>query len=208
MKFSSTSGGRDTVLIDSSSLSHNIADPSGGGGRGGGLHLAGGNGPDIQDAVIITSTELDANVSATGGGIYHESNSRLDLSILNGSSVSGNIGNGFPGGGGIYSNSSVGSRITIENSSISENSSATHGGGVFNETARFLVRSLRSDGLRKPNTWGGLGGGVYAYAIADPTNPLPLFKSISMVRTLISGNTAVQSRRWTLYTQLRRHSNR
>jgi hypothetical protein len=190
VRFDSRFGGKDRVQIDDSVLSHNVAGPLGPIGSGGALYVQSGNGSSAAHSVVISSTRFELNEADQGGAIsYPLSGSRVDLSILQGSTISGNTATSFRGGG-LYAHVSIGSIIRVEESTINDNTSAQTGGGIsvrLAESASFSIADCEISGNTASN---GDGGGVYAESHVDIDNPLPTPRAITISRSLISENTA------------------
>jgi hypothetical protein len=135
------------------------------GSGGGGIYNTGG-------ALTLDSVTVDGNaaVDGNGGGIDNYgstslaniSNSRID----NNTASNGN-------GGGIDNGSVVGARMTLTDTTISENT-ARSGGGISNTSDLDIVRSTLSG-----NT-AGSGGGLYSQ-----------LGQVIVVNSTISGNTTV-----------------
>ncbi|MEX2169341.1 MAG: choice-of-anchor Q domain-containing protein [Pirellulales bacterium] len=196
VKLNSTTGAKQTVHIVSSTISDNDAGLLTASGRGGALFIIGNSAAESRSAVMITGSELELNTAGHGGAIYHSG--KVDLSILQESSVSGN--DALYSGGGIYSYI-FGSHLRIEDSIVSGNDAVgvgnNHGGGVFallEESASLSIVDSEVSG----NTALQDGGGVYANAQSHSGAPFPTPRAVTVSRSLISGNTA--SRGGGLYT--------
>jgi hypothetical protein len=184
VRFNSQFNEQDKVRIDGSELSHNTAQTY----YGGALSLE-SNGNNGRNAVIITSSLLDDNSAAKiGGGIFYNPSARIDLSILQDSTISGN--HALAGsGGGIHANGRSGSTLRIEDSNISGNTSSAAGGGVS-----VLLDHAASLNIERStvslNTAGGDGGGVHAVADNQLFSPLAASPAVTVSKSIISENSA------------------
>jgi hypothetical protein len=201
VRFSSAAEGRDKVLITGSTISNNIAGlGSTARGRGGGLHITSFSGTDQNHAVIISASTFAANNADTGGAIFYQPafNSRVDLSLLQGTKLTGNTATGSNvvyyargSGGGLYARAYGRSQIRVENATISGNTAAIYGSGggiaaIFRQSASIAILDSTISG----NTAQRDGGGVYAKAYVDSDNPFPTPRAVTLSRSLVSGNTA------------------
>ena len=164
-----------SVTLFGVQLNNNIAGSAP--GNGGGLHLTGGADSNITSSVIngntasnegggvwngsgvmtISLTTIDGNTAngaaATngGGGIFNNASGTINL---NTSTVSNNVSTGAAAqGGGIHNKATTTLNITA--STISGNTSASNGGGIYNNgTASILNATIAN------NTATANGGGV------------------------------------------------
>jgi hypothetical protein len=122
------SGGSLTVA--NCVLNGNVAHSFGGGISGGGTFT-------------VTDSTLSYNRAGEGGGIYSGVGLVLSNSTLRGNYARGNSSSAPSGGGGIHNE---GGQLTIANSTLSENSCDTAGGGLFNHFAQpaLIVNSTFS----------------------------------------------------------------
>ncbi|MBW4971098.1 T9SS type A sorting domain-containing protein, partial [Croceibacter atlanticus] len=164
-----------SVTLFGVQLNNNIAGSAP--GNGGGLHLTGGADSNITSSVIngntasnegggvwngsgvmtISLTTIDGNTAngaaATngGGGIFNNASGTINL---NTSTVSNNVSTGAAAqGGGIHNKATTTLNVTA--STISGNTSASNGGGIYNNgTASILNATIAN------NTATANGGGV------------------------------------------------
>jgi predicted outer membrane repeat protein len=119
--------------------------------KGGGINSAG-------DLTLSSAVVLDSAATEMGGGIYSSGSLAItNLSVITGNSA-GTTGTAY--GGGI---ASYGGSLTIDNSTVSQNSSTQYGGGVF--AAQGTVQVLNNSsitGNSVVNTTGAYssGGGI------------------------------------------------
>lgn len=138
---------------------------------GGGLHLIGYNSVIVRDSIISNNTAFD-----WGGGVLNENNYPVTIlrTLIIGNQVIG-TDTGTSGGGiyqGLYSGS-----LTIEDSTIRENSSNHAGGGLFHNgdySTVYINHSTIAD-----NDTPGFGAGIYTKGDMVLTN------------VTVSGNQAV-----------------
>lgn len=144
-----------TATIRSTTVSGNLG--------GGIVANVGGFGITLQ--VTITDCIISGNSSY--GGIHAEGAPNLAISN---STISGNSANAGQGrGGGIY----VDNGLTLENTTISDNSAATIGGGIYAHIT-WIVNSTISG-----NSAGTSGGGIYE-----------AHSSLHVTNSTITGNSA------------------
>ncbi len=192
----SSAGGQDIVMIEGSTISNNETE-----GVGGGLHVQSNSGGNNE--VIISTSEIKLNESQQdGGGINFLSNTS-NLSILAGSTISGNTST-FQTGGGVNFSGTNGAKLRVEESTISGNKSASNGGGIYARLATssklIVTDSDIIDNEILESSGKGNGGGIYTKLPRDISN-MTLLKSVAISRSLISGNTAF-GRGGGLYTGL------
>ncbi|MGQ0620952.1 MAG: Calx-beta domain-containing protein [Panacagrimonas sp.] len=180
--YSSLGGGilnRGTLTLTGCAVSGSNA--SGGGGifNGGTLNLDnsvisgnvasfGGGGISSNGVVTITRSTLSGNrVSGTNGGAMQSSGTVTLTDSTVTSNTAGNTGGGIASFG----------ILTVLNSTVSGNTAGSYGGGIFNSgnSASLTVTNSTVSGNR-----GNSGGGIYNRQ-----------GSTRLVRSLISGNTAV-----------------
>ena len=123
--------GYSTLVISNSTLSANSAR------QGGGIYNAGFNG---STSLALHNSTVSDNAAEVGGGIYSDGilSSNTTVKVYS-STVSGNMAHDGNGGGifnaGRYG-SGLGGQIEIRNSTISGNSAAFSGGGIYNHAER------------------------------------------------------------------------
>lgn len=137
---------------------------------GGGLYNLG--------TLNITRSTLRANVAYLGGGLYLKGNTTIRDSSFYGNAA------GF-GGAIEVSAFNADPRLTIVNSTISQNHANTDGGGINSEGSTFLYNTsvINNDADHDRDQNGGIGGGV-------SVNPGSRFV---VVNTLIAGNTILDA---------------
>jgi predicted outer membrane repeat protein len=226
VELGSSTAGADKVVINNSSLSNNIAGFAISSGSGGALFVSAPAFDTTPDSITITNSHLDHNATGTGGGFFLTTNSYVDLTIQNSTINNNHATNGS--GGGLYLRGSTGSQFQIQDSTISENISTLNGGGVFVdaslgssievENVKFLHNTAGEDGgglrvtlsesssldvensLFDQNSAGSDGGGIFATAASGISDPFPATRAITIARSVISGNRAVE-RAAGLYTK-------
>ena len=107
-------GGAKLLQVNQSTISGNIAET-----RGGGVVVGEGGAQFIASTVEKNQSPLGAGISTFGG----------DVSLLNGSTVSGNVA--ATDGGGIWNQSA---EIDLANSKVIDNRAGQRGGGIFVES--------------------------------------------------------------------------
>jgi hypothetical protein len=146
--------------------------------RGGGIYLAGDNPLILEDSTV--SGNFAGTPGAAGGGLYLSGTASV---AIRGTTISGNAAP-FNTGGGIFSTGGS-PLITIENSTISGNTSGS-GGGLMRFPAATGTLSIRSSTivLNTATSVAGFGGGIF----------LPAGFAAQVRNTIVSGNTAVNGR--------------
>ena len=133
-------------------------------GSGGGINAC------VQE-VSLSDSEVSKNTaSSNGGGIYQNLNiDGSKLEICN-ASINGNTANNAKnetnaGGGGIFAGVRT---LTITNSTVSDNTSKIHGGGILfeinDDNARNAMCLFVEGCTLNGNTASGNGGGIYTKA--------------------------------------------
>ncbi|MGI9427634.1 MAG: choice-of-anchor Q domain-containing protein, partial [Bythopirellula sp.] len=165
------SGG--TTLIQQSTISLNTT--TGLTASGGGIALVGGE-------LTIDESTLDRNstsgINAPGGSLFSLGG---DVTIRN-STVSGSSASGVGSrGGGIFSDTSLGGaeKTLLLNSTVSGNSSAEGGGGIYNNGGLTQIRHSTITNNSVP--FYGKGGGVASLGTAGST-------STEVHSSIIAGN--------------------
>jgi hypothetical protein len=147
-------------------------------GSGGGIGANGGNhGPGTLD--IAGSTISGNTASQEGGGVFAAGGSGIPTTIRN-STISGNQGGGYGGGGVTFDYSSPG---TVKNSTIYGNSSTQDGGGLYHFGAPSGPGLVVTDSTITHNSSAIRAGGIAASD--DPGYTQPVLRN-----TIVSGNTA------------------
>lgn len=171
--------GIDSVFqIEGSSLSVTMIKMTitgGSGCSGGGIqteHTGGGDSSLNLNNVIITANSARAGCGGYGGGLLIDSNFTANLNHL---TVSQNTADS---GGGIYI-SSLSDGTTIENSTISENSTSEYGGGI----ATWGPLTVRNSTISN-NTASSYGGGLSATLSTTSSTAIIIFEN-----STVSGNS-------------------
>ncbi|MGQ0594417.1 MAG: choice-of-anchor Q domain-containing protein, partial [Gammaproteobacteria bacterium] len=151
-----------------------------------GIFNARGGGVANGGTLSLTNTTVSGNSSnGSGGGVYNHSG---EATLID-STVSGNSALGH--GGGLlnyaqYDDICSGATLTLRNSTVSGNTAGAHGGGIFHadSTKPYSYCSFLTltDSTVSDNNAAGRGGGLYNG-----------FDHLTLIRTLVSGNTAPSS---------------
>jgi LPXTG-motif cell wall-anchored protein len=164
-----------TVTVDASTVSANVATSSGGGilneatlniqngstigGAGAGNQATnyGGGISNWYGTVTVDASTVSANTVITyGGGIWNDGT----LNVQNGSTIGGaGAGNTARYGGGIFSDE--GSTTTVDASTVSANSAADRGGGIYNNQDTLNVQNGSIIGGAGAGNQARDGGGIY-----------------------------------------------
>lgn len=147
--------GGTTRIVDTT-IHHNRAD--GTSGSGGGVFSIGG-------PLIISDSTISANVANRAGGGIEIVNGEASVTrtILGGvSSTDGNIagpvGSASPGnGGGLHVSGTMGTRVSVNDAFVSNNTAANEGGGLWNQSGGTLT--VRNGTVVADNLASGNGGG-------------------------------------------------
>ena len=145
-------------------------------GQGGGILASGGGTLQIVDSIISANTASEA-----GGGSFYNVGS---TTIAN-SRITGNHAYLGPGGGLLFfrtPNSNATDSVTIDNSTISDNSSVGNGGGV---QFTNVVAGLTGDTI-SGNSASAAGGGVFVF---DST--FPMVTQLTLQQSSVTGNNAM-----------------
>lgn len=141
-----------TLTIMNATISNNTAD--GASGSGGGILN------DVGSSLTVSDTEISGNVAMrAGGGI--EDNSGTSTIMLTNVTLNGNTASAAPGnGGGLHITG--GGSATISGGSVTDNTAALQGGGLWNGTGTMMVTNVMING----NTAAGAaatdgGGGIF-----------------------------------------------
>ncbi len=184
----------ETLTIDASMLSAGItidasaADPTPTVNNGDGIRIFDItdpiSGPQEPFVALIGLRLTGGDVSGNGGAIR---SSGAEL-LVRGCVVEQNAAS--DNGGGIYAVGHFEAGIRVEKSTISGNTSVVSGGGiaVFLYTSSSLV--IEQSTL-SGNRTDGEGGGLFVWANTDIDNPVPTPRVITVSRSLVSGNTAL-----------------
>lgn len=151
--------GASSLTVIDSEISHNIST-----GNGGGIWFDGGN-------LSINGSNIDGNTANTnGGGVYQMRNadgSKLDISdtVVTGNTSNNTSNNPDQGGGGIYAGVRT---MNIVNSTVSNNTAKSHGGGILfdinnNDARNGMVFTMEGCTLDS-NISSKNGGGLYTRA--------------------------------------------
>jgi hypothetical protein len=168
----------DTLIVDGSIIRNNIAVNGGGitnlatliiqngsviGGAGAGNQAYNGNGGGVYNysgSTTLDDSIISANLADNnGGGIW----SQATLLIQNGSTIGGaGAGNmASNNGGGVY-NYDTGT-ISVDGSTISDNSAAIDGGGFYNNATLNVQNNSVIGGIGAGNK-AKSGGGIFNYS--------------------------------------------
>ncbi|MBT8452657.1 MAG: DUF11 domain-containing protein, partial [Deltaproteobacteria bacterium] len=179
-------GGSYALTLSDVEITGNATD-----GDGGGLYNAG---PVTASGIVVTDNQCGKN----GGGIYNEGDS-----VIEDSTVANNEGEG---GGGIFATGNPATSLQILRTTLSGNSAI--GGGAI--SARVVTIKLTNSTI-SGNSGADVGGGVYANGVVSLVNcsvvdnqalgaemfggaGINVFNSgsvsVTMVNTLLSGNEA------------------
>ena len=179
-------GGSYALTLSDVEITGNITD-----GDGGGLYNAG---PVTASGIVVTNNQCGKN----GGGIYNEGDSEIEDST-----VANNEGEG---GGGIFATGNPATSLQIRATTLSGNSAI--GGGAI--SARVVTVNFTNSTI-SGNSGADVGGGVYANGVVSLVNctvvdnqalgaemfggaGINVFNSgsvsVTMVNTLLSGNEA------------------
>lgn len=153
---------------------------------GGGIYTEGGL------TLMLDSTDVVGNYSASnGGGIYNFAD---DVDIVNGSNIAANQA-GFEDsageGGGIWTTG--GTSLLLDESTVSDNFSAGHGGGVYidDDDAEIrqstIARNTAGQSCPDCEITGGDGGGIWTTNVCDDGCPRPTV----LENSTVSGNRAL-----------------
>ena len=163
-------GSGATLNLVSSTVSNNVVTQAF--GNGGGISNGGTSDTGIAN---IANSVISNNQAGDGGGIGTQGTLSIETSIITGNSAT--VGEG----GGIFVGSLAGQSVTIDASTISNNTANREGGGIFyTENPSGMVANLLTiNDSTIDNNRGTEGGGVYAAR----TN-------VGIARTTISNNQA------------------
>jgi CSLREA domain-containing protein len=140
-------------------------------------------------SLMVQGTTLDNNSAFAGSGIFNSGKSEVIDCTISHNTGEGSISNdGMTDvvgctitqnsadiGGGIVNYDFLGlAKMTITNSTISENSAAMYGGGIFNGSMLTVVDTNVS------NNSGQTGGGIFNNSLG----------SVQVVNSILSGNTS------------------
>jgi len=132
-----------TIVLESQS----VVSGNGSGKNGGGIYNAG-------TATVRGSSIVTGNFAEDGGGIYDSGTLSIDGSSITGNSAS------LRGGGGIFKvQTSSNGTATLTSATISNNTAANQGAGIYNGGVMVIQSSTVSG-----NTSRGGGGGIYNIA--------------------------------------------
>ncbi len=138
------------LSISDSTINHN--DTS---GPGGGVYVLLSSG-EPGTVVTISGTSVNGNKAATGGGVHAEGGfGAVNIVNLVNDVVSRNQASAEGGGIGI-SNVGPGIRLTMDDTSVTRNTSGGDGGGIIN----LGTVNLTNDAVNA-NTAAGKGGGIF-----------------------------------------------
>lgn len=179
-------GGSYVLTLSDVVITANVTD-----GDGGGLFNAG---PVTASGIVVTANRCGKN----GGGIYNEGDS-----VIEDSTVADNQGEG---GGGIFATGNPATSLQIRRTTLSGNS-AIGGGAISGRVVTINFTNSTISG----NIGADVGGGIYSNGVVNVVNSsivdnqaagaemfggagINVFNSgsvsVTMVNTLLSGNTA------------------
>ena len=182
----SETGGSYALILSDVVITGNTTD-----GDGGGLYNAG---PVTASEIVVTNNQCGKN----GGGIYNEGDS-----VIEDSTIADNVGEG---GGGIFATGNPATSLQINRSTLSGNMAI--GGGAI--SARVVEVNITNSTV-SGNSGADVGGGVYANGVVSLVNcsvvenvavgaeqfggaGVNVFNSgsvsVTMVNTLLAGNAA------------------
>ena len=142
-------GGR--VFVNNSTVSNNQAD--GVSGSGGGVF-------SVDGLIRFDNSTIDGNQAArAGGGVEVIDGRAFFRTVTLDSNTTGVALEGTPGNGGALHVTGNEANVTFSNSTITNNSAANQGGGLWNQIGSLLF--LDSSTTVANNTAQVLGGGVY-----------------------------------------------
>ena len=177
-----------TVEIANCTISKNTATTSSGGGIY--MHTT----TQSDSSCRLVNCKITDNTAKAGGGIAagaanYQNHGREATFYLKNTSIIGNHSTGtYPtwGGGGVYLVGN-GSRFTMESGEISNNDSASNGGGIFSRNWHGITIE---GGEIKDNTATAAGGGIYIENVNPSSNPAE--KEVLSIASgvVISGNHA------------------
>ncbi len=175
-----TNGG--SVSVTSCNISNNNA---------GGVYCKGGaSSTQYNMSLTVDNSKICNNESENAGGIFLMYGD--DLTVENGSEISGNVSSGGYGGGGIYGDNLYGT-VTIIDSDISENWAAGNGGGIYlyrayDQLNVYIIGNTISDNIAAADgRYAGSGGGICLYQAQSYNFG---FGAVQIMDNTISGNTA------------------
>ncbi|MCA9262748.1 MAG: hypothetical protein KDA60_02820, partial [Planctomycetales bacterium] len=145
------------------------------GGRAGGVYIRNGS-----DHALRSSSFIENQADEAGGAVYLEASlGNLETTVdIRDSTFAGNVATS---GGALVSDGFGGSRVTVEQSTISGNAARGHGGGVFVvDGGVSLVHATVAFNEAGTVFLDGSGGGLHAAAGAD----------FDLDHTIVSNNVA------------------
>ncbi|HET7035952.1 MAG TPA: choice-of-anchor Q domain-containing protein, partial [Thermomicrobiaceae bacterium] len=159
-----------TLTLDTVEVSNSTAS-----GVGGGIAS---DGPTLH----LTNSLIRGNTAPDGGGLaLTGTTATIDGSAIVSNTAGPSSASGNKNGGGLYAVRT--SIVTITNSTISDNSAATDGGGIFNASAQAAIQNTITlvNVTITANQAGRNSGGLDNFAVA------------SIFNTIVAGNSAGQS---------------
>jgi hypothetical protein len=174
------SGGGIAVAFGSLTVRRTVIGGNVAGGTGGGIALGEPN------LVLIEDSTVSGNIAGNhGGGVWRLTTNLTGPVVIRGTTISGNMAVPFWDGGGLAFVDFGDTPITIENSTISGNTSGSRGGGVFWEgllqyrgdtSAGSPLLTITHSTITLNTAGGSGGGGVFA-------------SGGTLRNTIVSGNT-------------------
>ncbi|NIM95961.1 MAG: hypothetical protein GTO18_19860 [Anaerolineales bacterium] len=157
------------LTLNNSTITNNTASDAGGGLANGTWEMEGSKTLTLNNCTIDGNTVTGHN--GVGAGLYNGQSANL---IINASTISNNtiIAN-YEYGGGIYHSPST-SSVILNNSTISGNSAAGEGGGIFSRYGSFLIKNSTVTN----NSTDGYGGGISSSG------------SVTLQNSIIAGNSS------------------
>lgn len=167
-----TNRAKQVLTVKGSTIDGNIS-----GGNGGGIYTQaktvtiGASDTRTDEGGSAVSSSVSNNTAKTnGGGLYQSRNAAGSKLTVSDTAINGNTANNTntgadQGGGGIYAGVRT---LEITNSSVSNNTAKSHGGGILfeinNDDARNVMALTVTGCTLDRNTSGGNGGGIYTRA--------------------------------------------
>ncbi|MEM7313063.1 MAG: choice-of-anchor Q domain-containing protein, partial [Planctomycetota bacterium] len=182
------SSGVGSLTVETSTISNNLLELTNGSTQGGGIFLSSSGQSSVSNSQIISnqataigsegggifidvgtnatveisSTRIQSNLTDSGGGGISAEGSSGEVTIRSSSIVGNQATNSFAAGGGILNLITDGG-LTLENSTLSGNSSGRFGGGIASgfDANLDVVNATISD-----NYAGDSGGGVFLDSVS------------------------------------------
>ena len=149
-----------TLLIDGATITDNLAisEEEGAAGSGGGILLSTGS------SLSLNASTLTGNMANRAGGAIEDASGATGTTVITNSTIDGNSAMSNPGNGGAIHVGSDGD-LSITGGSVSGNTAATEGGGLWNGTGIMTIADLTVTGniAQGDGTETAIqgGGGIY-----------------------------------------------